>query len=186
MQGDLAQLIADAKDVEEADSFVNAAGTAFYPEGILVGATITLDTAGTAVLVENDLYSLQEALPARFQAGSSWLANLVWIHKAARLVAQADASEPRMFNDAGDRLLRRPITEASGMPSALTSGTAIFALGDFKRSVVIADRLGLTLEVIPHLFGSSRRPTGERGIFAHWQNTSKVIIPEGIRVLTLL
>src|SRR5262249_20369589 len=109
MQTDLATLIADAKDVEEGSSFITGNGTAPNPSGLLTGATITVNTAGTAVLAEVDLYSTQEALPARFQAGSSWLASLVWIHKAERLVAQADASEPRQFNDDGTRLLRRPI-----------------------------------------------------------------------------
>ena len=38
-------------------------------------------------------------------------------------------------------------------------------LGDFSNGYVVADRVGTTIEFIPHLFGTSGRPTGQRGFY---------------------
>jgi hypothetical protein len=42
---------------------------------------------------------------------------------------------------------------------------------------VIVDRLGSTLELVPHLVGSNRRPTGQRGALL-W-------VPQAFRLLNL-
>jgi predicted phage gp36 major capsid-like protein len=41
----------------------------------------------------------------------------------------------------------------------------------------------LSIEPIPHLFGSNRRPTGERGLHAYWRNGSKVVDADAFRAL---
>jgi hypothetical protein len=46
-------------------------------------------------------------------------------------------------------------------------------LGDF-RYFIIVDRIGMDVELIPHLFGASGRPLGQRGIYAIWRNNSAV------------
>jgi len=36
----------------------------------------------------------------------------------------------------------------------------------------------MSVELIPHLFGSSNRyPTGQRGLYMYWRNSSKVLTP---------
>ena len=57
---------------------------------------------------------------------------------------------------------------------------AIF--GNFSRYKIV-DRVGLTVDVIPHLFGANRRPTGERGIYAYWRNGAKVTDANAFRAL---
>jgi hypothetical protein len=37
---------------------------------------------------------------------------------------------------------------------------------------------------MPHLFGSNRRPTGERGLYAYWRNGSKLVDANAFRALT--
>ena len=44
----------------------------------------------------------------------------------------------------------------------------------------------MTFEIVPHLFGASRRPTGERGLFAYWRTGSKTVVPEALRYLETL
>jgi hypothetical protein len=41
----------------------------------------------------------------------------------------------------------------------------------------------MTIEQIPMLFGSNRRPTGQRGMYAYWRNTGVVVDPAAWRVL---
>jgi HK97 family phage major capsid protein len=55
-------------------------------------------------------------------------------------------------------------------------------MGDF-RYFVIVDRIGMDIEVVNHLMGSNQRPTGQRGIYAMWRNTSKVLDANAFRVL---
>jgi predicted phage gp36 major capsid-like protein len=55
-------------------------------------------------------------------------------------------------------------------------------LGDFSQ-FVIADRLGASAEFIPHLFGGSGRPTGERGMYFRFLNGSGVVNAGAFRLL---
>ena len=55
-------------------------------------------------------------------------------------------------------------------------------LGDFSRFLIV-ERIGLQIELIPHLLGANRRPTEERGLYAYFRNRSKVIDAAAFRVL---
>jgi HK97 family phage major capsid protein len=64
-----------------------------------------------------------------------------------------------------------------------TTGSLDAILGDF-RYFLIADRIGMTIENIPHLFGAANRfPTGQRGLYCYWRNGSKVLDANAFRVL---
>jgi hypothetical protein len=71
--------------------------------------------------------------------------------------------------------VRVPPPEASST-NALDDGdgyhesqTKLIIAGDFQAGYLIADRLGMSVELIPHLFGATNRfPTGQRGLFAIW------------------
>jgi HK97 family phage major capsid protein len=80
----------------------------------------------------------------------------------------------------------KPAFELSSMVSTTTTGSKIMLAGDFKQ-FVIGDRLGFTLELVPHLFGpTSRFPTGQRGLLAIWRTGSAVVVPNGLRYLEVL
>ncbi len=51
------------------------------------------------------------------------------------------------------------------MDSTVVAGAKPLIVGDFA-SFLIVDRLGMSIELIPHLFGANRRPTGQRGLYA--------------------
>jgi predicted phage gp36 major capsid-like protein len=58
----------------------------------------------------------------------------------------------------------------------------ILVIGDW-RYFVIVDRVGMDIELLPHLLGANRRPTGQRGLYAYWRNSSDVLSAAAFQVL---
>jgi len=67
-------------------------------------------------------------------------------------------------------------------PWSSTNRIAIF--GDFSNFLIV-DKIGLTVELIPHMFDGSGDPTGQRGLFAYWRNSAEVVVDSAFRVLTI-
>jgi HK97 family phage major capsid protein len=55
-------------------------------------------------------------------------------------------------------------------------------LGDWSQ-FTITDRVGSTVELVPHVFGANRRPTGQRGFFAWFRTGSDILVRNSFRVL---
>ena len=47
------------------------------------------------------------------------------------------------------------------------------------------DRIGAVLEVVPHLLGANRRPTGDRGAFLWFRTGSNVTTINAFRLLNI-
>jgi HK97 family phage major capsid protein len=187
LQGELAKLLQKGKDKLEATKFTTGAGHGSQePEGILTGATGTV-AGGSATYAVADLYRLEEALDPEFQPGASFLAK------------RAQYNRIRQFDDGGGAdlwmqlpaglahggntehgLLGYPTYESSAMSSSVANGQTIMVFGDFDNFAVV-DRIGMSLELIPHVMGASGRPIGQRGVYAHWRNTSKVLTPNAFK-----
>jgi HK97 family phage major capsid protein len=199
IQTDLATLIVDAKDDLEATQFTTGTyGAATNPGGLITGATNTVTAGGTAAFAVADLYKVWEALPPRFRARAAWIGNLFTYDKIRQFDTAGGASlwvqnltqglttqaGPNMHGSLGATLLSKPSYESTAMASALTTASKILAVGD-GRYFKIIDRIGMDIEVIPHLFGASQGnlPTGQRGFYAYWRNTSKVLDAAAFRVL---
>ena len=61
----------------------------------------------------------------------------------------------------------------------------VMVYGDFS-GYTIVDRIGLTLESIPHLFGASNNfPNGMRSIWAYWRTGARVTNSEALAVLNV-
>jgi HK97 family phage major capsid protein len=103
------------------------------------------------------------------------------INQTYRFVG-GNSTEPPIINDDRTLLVGKPFVENSAMATVTTTGTKFLAYGDFSRFYIV-DRIGLQIELIQHLFGASQRPTGQRGLFAYWRNSSKLIDANAIRVL---
>jgi HK97 family phage major capsid protein len=70
-----------------------------------------------------------------------------------------------------NELLGRGVFESEAMDGVISGGATNLMLlfGDFN-NYVIADRIGMTVELIPHLFATgSNRPSGSRGIYAYYR-----------------
>jgi HK97 family phage major capsid protein len=204
LQTSLAGLIQDSKDDLEATQFTTGVGTTAFPQGILVGATTTVTTGTTTVLAIADIFKTEEALGPRFRPRASWVASRFWYNKVRQLDTAGGSgvwgldlnalNNPQLQNvltsevprggSLGSKLIGYPAYECSAFTATLATTVKEAVLGDFSKMVII-DRVGMDIEVIPHLFGASQGnlPTGQRGIFAYWRNTSKVLDVNPFRVL---
>lgn len=188
LRNQLTRIIQDAKDEEEAESFVNGDGTLISggghnPEGIAAGLAAGSEVAGGASFTSDDLYAVEGALGERWLSRARWLAN----RSIFNLVRSFDASGGADFwvnLTAGQppELIGYPAHRASHMPATPTGRYLI--LGDFSQFLIV-DRVGMSVELVPHLFGPTRRfPTGQRGIYARWRNSTKILVDNAFRVLT--
>lgn len=185
LQSEMARLLQDAKDQLEAIKFVNGLGHgATEPQGLLVGATAVLTTAIATTLAVGDIYGLEEALPPRFRPNASILANKKQFNRVRQFDTSGGSSLWVQLGQGLPRaLLGYPNYEYSEMTNALTSGASIITIGDFSY-YLIADRVGMNIELIPHLFGTVLNyPTGQRGLYCYWRNSATVLAWQAFRTL---
>jgi len=187
LQDDMTELFRDAKDVLEAGKFVSGTGTN-EPFGVLTGTTTTVAAATGLTVTLANLYSLKNALPPRYRNSGSaaFLANVAILDRFRQFDTVGSATAvwaDGLQVGTPARLLSFPVYEASEMSGTITNGTKIAVFGDFSRYLIV-DRVGLTVEVLPHLLGSNRRPTGERGLYAYWRNGAKVLDANAFRAMT--
>jgi HK97 family phage major capsid protein len=163
---EIAKLLADESEQTDAEAFTVGTGTG-QPTGIvtaLTGTASEVDRTGTT-LDAADFFAVQEALGPRFQPNAKWIMHLVSLNRGRSIIAGTGLTTPLLDDSqTPPRLLGKQAYEASFMDSTVTGSASDFlaVYGDF-RNYVIADRVGTTVELIPHLFGATRRPTGQRG-----------------------
>jgi HK97 family phage major capsid protein len=207
IQGEIARLISDAKDDLEATQFTTGAGGTTAPTGIITGATTTVATAGTATFALGDLYLLEQGVPPRFRPRSVMMANRFILNKIRQFDTAGGSgvwfsgessngygglgsqlANGALTQDAFTRsqLLGYPVYEDTAMAAATTTASKIIVMGD-PRYYLIVDRIGMDIELIPHLFntGTPGLPTGQRGFYAFWRNNANVLSPAAFRVLTV-
>jgi HK97 family phage major capsid protein/HK97 family phage prohead protease len=184
LRQELGLMLSEAKALEEAVSFITGTGTAPAPQGVVTGATVAATTATTGAFTRNDLYNTVTALPPRYRRRAQWLADVSFFNAVRELQESGFDIWAPLADGIGQRLLGYPAVEDSAMPDySLTIGTKLALFGDFSQ-FIIAERVGMSVELIPQVFGSNGRPTGQRGIFAIWMNGSKVIVPDAFRLVT--
>jgi len=188
---EVGRLLAAGKDDLEATSF--ATGTGSAPQGIITalvasagGASIVL-SATTDTFAVADLYNVEEALPAKYRARAQWTANKT-IYNDVRQMGTADSHALWERIGAGQpaQLLGYNAHEASAQDGSITGGAHnyVLVLGDWD-NYVIADRLGMTVELIPHLFGANGRPTGQKGWFANVRHGADSVNDGAFRMLNV-
>lgn len=182
---ELLRLITDGRDTLDAGKFLTGSGTD-EPAGLLTGLTTTqrVQTAGAAAYVVADPWALKAEIPSRFVPNATFAANPATWDATFRFVG-GSSTEPEQFSGGrGGDFLGRPKVEISTMVSTTTTGSKIMVGGDFAAGYTIVDRLGMTAELVPHLFGStSNFPTGQRGLYAYWRTGAKVVVPNAFRYL---
>ncbi len=192
LQNELLKMVADARNVVDATMFLSGNGTN-QPYGILGGnATYSLTTTQrvqtntVATYVVGDPWLLKAGIPARFINTCTFAAAPGTWDTTYRFVAQGSTTEPRQFSD-GDRggdFLGRPKVEWSTMATGATTGTKLIIGGDFRTGFKIVDRLGMSAELIPHLFGvTAQLPVGQRGLYCWWRTGAAVIAQNALRFL---
>jgi HK97 family phage major capsid protein len=117
---------------------------------------------------------------------TTWAAHPTKWDTIFRFTPSGSTTEPQALPTRDGQFIGRPKIEWTAIPTALTTGTRQLLYGDFRAAFTIADRVGMTVELVPHLFGASRRPSGERGLFAYGRSGSKTVVPEALRYLETL
>jgi HK97 family phage major capsid protein len=186
---EVARLLSVGRDSLESAAFALGSGVG-QPTGVITGlvGTGAVTPSGTAdTLAVGDLYNLQGSLPARYRSAASWLASNLFYNKARQFdTAGGSSLWAQLGDDRPALLLGKPIYEAEDMDGTVnaTQENYIAVFGDFE-NFVIADRIGSTVEFIPHLFGATRRPTGQRGWYAYYRTGSGVTNPAGFKLLNV-
>lgn len=186
---EMSALLVDGKQRLEAVAFINGTGVG-QPNGLVtaaVAAAKTINSATADTYAAADLYALKAALPARWRARAAWLANENILDKT-RQFATGSGPQSAFWADFGDdtppRLLGKPVFESSEMDGTVdaTANNYVVAYGDLKAYYVV-DRVGTTIELVPHLFGTNRRPTLERGYVMWFRTGGDLVVPDAVRVL---
>lgn len=193
LANELGKLIADARDVLDAEMFVTGTG-ADQPYGLLggdatysLGAAQQVSTAGTAAVAIGDYWALKAAIPPRFIATTTFVAAPATFDAAYRLVG-GGSQEPPLFADQNRQgpLMGRPLAELSTLGTGATTGTKLMIGGDFRVGYRIVDRIGLSVELIPHMMGTARQmPLGVRGLYCYWRTGAAVVGANALRVLVV-
>jgi len=195
LESEMARMIQDGKDELEGAQFVTGVGTTVFPQGFVTGTTNTVAASTGLTVTAANLYALEAALPPRFRPNESFVANrgiynvvraidtaggaALWLYVSQGLVTQAPTP-----GNTGATLLGRGAWEASGMQATVVNATKIMIVGDFNYFLIV-DRIGMNVELIPHIFGAANRlPIGQRGLYAYWRNTSKVLSANAFVALT--
>lgn len=180
------------------DSAINLAATAYttgtgtgQPKGFikaLDGSASEVAPLVAETFSAADVYALIEALPPRFRANATWMANLTVLDKIDQFETTNGAKQFPQVGADPSILLRRAVVENSDMDGAWNTAASadnfILCVGDF-REFIIASRIGATIDFIPHVFGANGRPTGERGAHLWFRTGSDVSTVNAFRLLNL-
>jgi HK97 family phage major capsid protein/HK97 family phage prohead protease len=187
--GELAGLFAEAKDTYEEGQFAIGAGTTVYPEGVaLDGAYTAVETITNDVTAVADLRATEAALPIRHRQGAAWFLS----RAAIRAIQAWETTGGQLFGgqsypavgsgiaqggNTGLRLLGYPVYESNSISWTPTTSPNIIGVLFEPSTYLILDRVGMNVEVIPHVFNGATPnfPTGQRGVYAYWRGTARVL-----------
>ncbi|GAB7144426.1 phage major capsid protein [Mycobacterium riyadhense] len=185
---ELGRLLQDGADQLLSSAFTTGSGVG-CPTGIisaLEGGSSVVTGDGSEALAASDIYKLQNALPPRFQARASWCANLAILNTIRQFETTNGALKFPELSANPPMLLGRNIYENSNMDgtvnAAATETNHVLLYGDFQQFAITL-RTGSSLELIPHLVGANRRPTGERGAWLWTRVGSDVLVDNAFRLL---
>ena len=185
---EMATLLSEGYSELLVDKFTTGTGTN-QPTGIVTaldGSTSERDTATTDVLAAADVNATWAALPIRYRGNASWMSHTTVNNSVQQLGNGADAAFTVDFTAEGvGRLKGREYLLNDYMNSTFASNVAPFLIvGDF-RNYLIAQRAGMSIELVPHVFSTTtNRPSGERAWYAWARVGADSINDKGFRALS--
>lgn len=187
---ELSTMIQDARDVLEADQFINGVGTTVFPEGVVAGlaATSLVGTEGNG-FGSDDIYRFINRLPVRFRSRAQFLANQLVYDTIAQFLV-GDTSDQRMFirGTGGNpgQLLSWTAREASEMEGDTdTAGNQVLLFGDFRTGYLIVDKVGLSIQDAGFVRDGNGALTGQRALFVHYRNSAVIQADNALRLLQI-
>lgn len=191
---EVGKLFAEGQADLEGTALITGSGSG-QPTGIVTALvasspTVIVNAAADDTFALADVYNLQGSLPARWRRNASWLANNAIYNKIRQFDSSGgNGAWGQLGEDRRPGLFNRPAVEAEAMDGTITTSGAnhnyALIFGDFSHFVV-ARRLGMTVELIPHLFGANRRPTGQRGWYAWYRVGSDSLNDNAFRMLDVV
>ncbi len=147
-----------------------------------------MTVAGTATSRVFDLagvYLTETDLP-RFGRNAVWMANRVRLQDIRKFVLPESAAPVFEHLPGGPtEILAYPAFENSAMTTSVASTSKVVAFGD-PQYYVIADRIGMDIEVTDHIFDvATGFPKGQRGIYALWRNMANLLAAASWRIWTI-
>lgn len=186
---ELSVVLVDSADNLQATAFTTGTGSG-QPQGIVTGLAGTaseINTGGTEAIVAADAYTLQNALPARFSANAVWMSHIATANTFRQFETTNGSLKFPSLHENPPSLLGKPWFENSNMDgsinAAATANNFVLIYGDVRAGFFIVDRIGTSIELVPHLFGANGRPTGQRGAFLWFRTGSEVVVPQALRLL---
>jgi HK97 family phage major capsid protein/HK97 family phage prohead protease len=186
VRNEITRALVDAKGREEANSFMNGDGTGLNAGGVigtLSGGSLVAATSGQAFTAA-DVYHLEESLDPRWRTPDAKFIAHRAIYNKIRQFDQYGGAQLWQRIGAGmpAELLGYSALESSVMDSTHATGDLFLLFGNFQQFLIV-DRIGMSVELIPQVFGANQRPTGQRGIYAIWMNNSAVLVPGAFKAL---
>lgn len=186
-------MLLDSKERHEATAFTTGDGSG-KPKGVITavaadaGSLVTPTTAEAFAVA--DVYKVAGALGARHALNARWAANYS-VELLIRQMASGDQTHA-FWSDLGGgtppTLLGKPWHQASDMDGAFnaaaTANNYFLLFGDFSKYLIV-DRVGARTELVPHVVGSNRRPTGQRGLFFYWRVGADALDTNAFRLLNI-
>ena len=192
MESEMGRLLMVAKDDLEIEKFTTGTGST-QPLGLVYDmytnysgqtqASATGDTFAAA-----DIYALANKVALRFRARGQWMANEVIFDKVRGFgAAEKDIWESSIALDRPATILGRPVYGNAAMDSTYGSGeNYVMIFGDIREGYTIVDRVGMSVELIPNLFGGTNNyPNGMRGLYAYWRNGAAVVNSSALATLNI-
>lgn len=184
---EMSRLLMEGYDELQANKFATGTGTN-EPFGILTAlaanTNVTVHVTTNGQLAGTDVNTAWGALPDRYKANATWVVNEGIANDLASLANNNNWSNFTVnLTGQVEQIRNHPVEFSSYFPSALTTATAanVLVVGDF-RNYLIADRVGMTVELVPHLF-TNNMPTSQRGWVAYARNGADSINDLGFRLL---
>lgn len=185
LQSEIARMVQDAKDVEEADAFVNGVGTTVYPEGIVAGLDAASDVGTTSNGFDlGDITRLIGRLPDRFEPNARFLAHRAIYGEIEDLQTALGGTSIRDVNAGQQATLKGyPRYNSSAMSSDYTTtGQEILLFGDFQNFLIV-DKAGLSVVDAGYVRDGNGALTGQRALFIHYRNSSVILVDNAFRLL---
>jgi HK97 family phage major capsid protein len=132
-----------------------------------------------------DLRKVWSALPDRAKANATWVMSADVANDISAFGSSYGADSTVDLTGTVETLKGRPVVISSHFPdfTGATAAQNVLAVGDFRQFYIV-DRVGLTVELIPHLLGATNgRPTGQRGWFAYKRVGSDSVVDTDFRLL---
>lgn len=188
----MSAMLAAGYDELLASKLTNGTQGSNEPNGLVAkldaNTNVEVEVATAATIVAADVYKLWDALPQRFRrAGNcAWMSSTN-IQNSIRQLGTVDPNFTANITvaDGVTPLFGRQYPTNDYMAD-LPAGTGVqplLVVGDFS-NYLVAQRAGMSVEFVPHLFDvTANRPTGQRGFFAWARIGGDVIVPEAFRLL---